>query len=101
MAQDKRALILIAFNPSNGLVSINGGAWRRLRLVKETSEADKPGQTPTPESRKAKDFPPPGKGDDDVECLVCDEHGTCHLHLYDGTMWLDLGDDCRGQFCSM
>lgn len=93
-----RALIVAVFDPSNGKVSVNGGPWFRFRLHPGADRPVKPKERE--KNRSAKDFPPPGDGDDDMECLVCRDHATCHLHLWTGDEWADLGGDCIGQFCS-
>ena len=99
---DNRALVVMAFNPANGMVSINGGAWRKIKIMKK-ARVDKPPQQPShPKPQQpAATFPPPGEGDDDIECLLCFEHGQCHIHVWDGSTWLDLGGDCWGAFCQM
>jgi hypothetical protein len=100
-----KATVVMVFNPSNGRVSINGGAWKHLRLMRGREEdvARPPSSPPPPDKKKtpAKDFPPPPEGDDRPQCLFCDDHQACMVHVWDGISWTCLGDECIGPFCGL
>jgi hypothetical protein len=64
-----KGLLVIVVDPSTGLTSINGGAFKKSNFPRPSVAAA---------HGKAGDAP---SGDDD---LVCTDHdGECHLHLRD------------------
>jgi hypothetical protein len=101
ISKHHKTLVMLAFDPSTGKVSINGGAWKHLKLLqKEEGRRPTPPETaPKKENRNAKDFPPPDPGDDRPQCLFCDEHQSCRVHIWEG-VWTCLGDECIGPFCT-
>ena len=92
-APETPTLVVIVFDPSKGQVSVNGGPWVPFKLG---ARADRVGKKDVP---KPPDFPPPGEGDDTMECFRCVDHGICHLHVWTGARWLDLASPCTGPFC--
>jgi hypothetical protein len=96
--KNHRTLVIMAFDPSTGRVSINGGAWKHLELLREVADPKLPPDAPTGR-HSATDFPPPsGEGDDRPRCLLCNIHGSCTVHIWDGE-WVCLGSPCTSPSC--
>lgn len=97
-AGETPTLVVLVFDPSNGKVSVNGEQWLPFRLARLTDKPRK-SQEKAPTKPTPYTFPPPGEGDDTLECLPCPTHSVCHLFVWTGSRWVDLGAGCTGPFC--
>ena len=74
-------IVVAVFDVTNGNVSVNGGPWTKFNV------------------KKGREAPPLGEGDDGLECLFCNVHRSCRVHLVYGTTKQCLGGGCTGPLC--